>query len=341
MWEEAYPKHTLVSEAVNACKANKKLFYAKGLVNAVLRRVIDSPTLIDEVIEDQFPPYPSWWVRKLDEAYSHKSKDIIRASQYLAPMTLRFNQQMLSLQEKEKYLEELSVAGIEVKPITQVNAVVIRSAYRLTAPRPVEQIPGFLDGRCSVQDASAQLPPVLLRDLTGKRVLDACAAPGGKAAHLLETMELSLDALELDPLRAEKIRENLERLNLKARVLVGDASLDNWWDGQLYDAIIADVPCSASGIVRRHPDIPYLRREEDIARLQKIQRQILQSLWNKLKPGGELLYVTCSVFPEEGEDQAIWWLNKTNDAVRLQAPGQILPGEAHDGFFYALFEKAK
>jgi 16S rRNA (cytosine967-C5)-methyltransferase len=172
--------------------------------------------------------------------------------------------------------------------------------------------------------------------------LDACAAPGGKTAHLLELANCEVLALELDGDRLSKIGGNLDRLRLhsdKVQVLRGDASKASWWDGRLFDKILLDAPCSASGIVARHPDIPFLRREADIKSLQQKQRGILEQAWKMLKPEGLMLYVTCSVFPEEGEDQAIWFAAQHNNAVRLGAPGQILPTDVSDGFYYALFKK--
>ena len=220
----------------------------------------------------------------------------------------------------------------------------------LTQPRPVHELPGFEQGWWSVQDLSAQLAGALLPVSDGMRVLDACAAPGGKTAHLLERADIHLTALDADPKRLERVGENLERLGLfhdNVTLTCADAAdAQAWWDGVPYDAILADVPCTASGVVRRHPDIRWLRREDDIARTAALQRRIVDALWATLKPGGHLLYATCSIFPEEGEWQAHAFEKRHTDASRLPAPGQILPlkqaGEAHpigDGFFYALFAK--
>jgi 16S rRNA (cytosine967-C5)-methyltransferase len=207
---------------------------------------------------------------------------------------------------------------------------------------PVSELPGFYSGAVSVQDSGAQVAAVLLDPQPGERVLDACAAPGGKTAHLLELALCELIALELDGERLGKIGGNLDRLRLQSdavQVVRGDASKTAWWDGKLFDKILLDAPCSASGIVSRHPDIPFLRREADIKALQWRQRAILEQVWKMLKAGGRLLYVTCSVFPEEGEEQAVWFATEHADALRLGAPGQILPAELNDGFYYALFEK--
>ncbi|HEY9280429.1 MAG TPA: methyltransferase domain-containing protein, partial [Eoetvoesiella sp.] len=204
-------------------------------------------------------------------------------------------------------------------------------------------------GWWSVQDASAQQAAELLQPRNGMRVLDACAAPGGKTAHLLELADIDLLALDTDKVRLDRVGENLNRLGLmgpKVSLQCADAAnLKQWWDGQPFDAVLADVPCTASGIVRRHPDIRWLRREADIAKTVALQRKIVNALWETVKPGGRLVYATCSIFPQEGEQQAARFLATHPDAKRLPAPGQILPlsdgGQAsrYDGFFYALFAK--
>ena len=227
-------------------------------------------------------------------------------------------------------------------PIASVAGISLSSALLLPSPVPVSDLPGFYSGAVSVQDAGAQLAAALLNPQPSDLILDACAAPGGKTAHLLELADCQMRALELDGERLGKIGGNLDRLRLhseKVKVLRGDASKAAWWDGVPFDKILLDAPCSASGIVARHPDIPFLRREADIRSLQHKQREILTQVWKMLKPEGLLLYVTCSVFPEEGEDQAVWFAQQHGNAVRLGAPGQLLPTEANDGFYYALFKK--
>jgi 16S rRNA (cytosine967-C5)-methyltransferase len=202
-----------------------------------------------------------------------------------------------------------------------------------------------MQGAVSVQDAGAQLAPGLLCLQKGERLLDACAAPGGKTAHLLETIRSEpgeLIALEIDTERTKKIVNTLTRLQLinsRIQVITGDASQPNWWDGNLFDKILLDVPCSASGIVRRHPDIVFLRKQQDIVRLVETQRAILENVWMMLKNGGTLLYLTCSIFPEEGEEQITRFVMDHPNALRLEAPGQLLPSEHHDGFFYGLLKK--
>lgn len=342
--EAMYPMHTLVNEAVNATNLDANLGYAKGLINAVLRRVLRNENIYQEISEDKNPSYPEWWLRKLKFAYPNELNAIISCSREKPPLTLRLNHRQLSTAEaQEGYLAEIKAAGLEFKRVQPIAKVAIPAGVELASAVPVAQIPGFFNGACSVQDAGAQLAAQLLNPPKNARVLDACAAPGGKSAQLLEQFDIELDALEIDPVRAKRIEENFARLKLEGgRVLIGDASQPkSWFKGELYDAILADVPCSASGIVRRHPDIPYLRQEGDIKNLQVTQRKILTALWDVLKPGGKLLYVTCSIFPDEGELQAKWWLSAMPNALRLDAPGQLLPTKHHDGFFYALFEKKK
>ena len=233
------------------------------------------------------------------------------------------------------YLRELAAQGIAAQ---QIGA----DAVRLAQPLPVHAIPGFDQGHVSVQDAGAQLAAPLLDAQDGMRVLDACAAPGGKTGHLLECADIDLLALDSDGERLQRITQNLQRLQLSARLLQADACRADWWDGQPFDRILADVPCTASGVVRRHPDIRWLRRPEDAARLATLSSQILDNLWRMLKPDGKLLLVTCSLWPEESEMQAQAFASR-HGAIRLAAPGQLLPGANseldQDGLFYALFQK--
>ena len=256
-----------------------------------------------------------------------------------APLILRVN---VKQHTRKEYRELLHQAGIAAEPIDSVAGVTLDSALLLREAVPVSDLPGFYSGAVSVQDAGAQIAAVLLDPRPGERILDACAAPGGKTAHLLELAQCEMTALELDGERLGKIGGNLDRLRLQSdavRIVRGDASKAAWWDGKLFDKILLDAPCSASGIVTRHPDIPFLRREADIKALQLRQRAILEQAWKILKIGGTLLYVTCSVFPEEGEEQATWFAEEHTDALRLSAPGQILPAALNDGFYYALFKK--
>jgi 16S rRNA (cytosine967-C5)-methyltransferase len=266
-------------------------------------------------------------------------------------MTLRVNVRQHSRQD---YLEQLQVAGIEA-----VASRVAESAVVLERPLPVQHLPGFASGAVSVQDAAAQLAAPLLDVQAGQQVLDACAAPGGKAAHILESVHCELLALDHDKQRLQRVSDNFRRLQLVGLCQAGDASApDAWAHGRRFDRILADVPCTASGIVRRHADIRWLRRESDIAQLATTAQRILDALWSRLKPGGKLLLATCSVFPQEGEQQVRRFLQRHSDAAALPAPAQLLPDDdtalghlehadrtthplaaTHDGFFYAVLEK--
>ncbi len=340
---KGYPAHTIVDQAVKACGEYDKTMYAKGLVNAVLRKVsllVQPPKGEKLFPPDPIPMYvPAWWRANLKRHYSKAWQSILFQQAKRAPLILRVNPRQYT---REQYQSLLSDAGISAAPIDEVAGIHLPSALLLPEAVPVSDLPGFYSGAVSVQDAGAQLAAILLSPQEGELVLDACAAPGGKTAHLLELADCSMQALELDGDRIGKIGGNLDRLRLhsdKVKVLRGDASKAAWWDGILYDKILLDAPCSASGIVSRHPDIPFLRREADIRALQERQRAILSQAWKMLKAGGTLLYVTCSIFPEEGEEQAAWFADQHPNAVRLGAPGQLLPGELNDGFYYALFKK--
>lgn len=353
-----YPPHTIVDQAVTAMAARRELTFAKGLVNAVLRTFErERAALLSEAQADPLARwnYPAWWVAALEQAWPDLWRDILSAGNEPGPLTLRVNARRASV---DGYLQTLRDAGIDAARAGE-------DAVRLAAPMPVERVPGFAEGLVSVQDAGAQLAAHWLGARDGMHVLDACAAPGGKTCHVLERADVTLVALESNALRAERIGENLERLALSADVRVGDAGNPaSWHDGRPFDRILADVPCSASGIVRRHPDVRWLRRPSDIAALAAEQARIVDALWPLLAPGGELLYVTCSVFPEEGEEQARRFERVHGDAVRLDAPGQMAPVAAgtprqsgmlesagmraagrtgstldHDGFFYARFQK--
>ncbi|CAM3677744.1 16S rRNA (cytosine(967)-C(5))-methyltransferase RsmB [Polynucleobacter arcticus] len=339
---KGYAVHTIVDQAVKACSEYEPTMYAKGLMNAVLRKV---SLAIQAENEKPYPPdpvpmfFPPWWRANLKRNYSKAWQAMLIQQAQRAPLILRVNAQQHTRQEYQDLLQQ---AGITAEPIHSVAGTALDSALLLREPVPVADLPGFYSGAVSVQDAGAQLAAVLLDPKPGERVLDACAAPGGKTAHVLELAQCDMIALELDGERLGKIGGNLDRLRLQSdavRVVRGDASKGAWWDGKLFDKILLDAPCSASGIVSRHPDIPFLRREADIQSLQTRQRAILEQSWKMLKSGGTLLYVTCSVFPEEGEDQAVWFATKHADALRLSAPGQILPDELNDGFYYALFKK--
>ena len=336
---KGYASHTIVDQSVRACGEYDKTMYAKGLVNAVLRKV-SLATQPSEYPPDPIPMFvPPWWRANLKRNYSKQWQSILFAQAKRAPLILRVNQKQYS---RERYQSLLDDAGIASSAIESIEGFALPSALLIPNPVPVSDLPGFYSGAVSVQDSGAQLAATLLTPNSSDLILDACSAPGGKTAHLLELADCQMLALEIDEGRIGKINGNLDRLRLqseKVKVLRGDASKSSWWDGALFDKILLDAPCSASGIVARHPDIPFLRRQSDIAALQKKQREILTQAWKMLKPEGLLLYVTCSVFPEEGEDQAVWFAQQHTNALRLDAPGQLLPTEVNDGFYYALFKK--
>ncbi|GAA5236815.1 16S rRNA (cytosine(967)-C(5))-methyltransferase RsmB [Verticiella sediminum] len=334
-----YAAHTVVDQAVRAT-ASRELQRYKALINGCLRRFLrERDALLAEArrhAEGQWN-YPAWWVGQLRRDYPGQWQAILRAGERGGPLTLRVNRRRA---ERVALAAALRQAGVDSTPVGEHGLVLARA-------RPVQQLPGFAQGWWSVQDAAAQLAAPLLGVRDGMRVLDACAAPGGKTAHLLELADVELLALDADPHRLARVGENLDRLGLSARLEAADAAaVESWWDGRPFDAVLADVPCTASGIVRRHPDIRWLRRHNDIARTAALQVRIADALWQVTAPGGTLLYATCSVFPAEGERQAQAFASRHADARRLDAPGQLLPAPAdaaphaqHDGFFYALFEK--
>jgi 16S rRNA (cytosine967-C5)-methyltransferase len=330
-----YETHTVVDQAVRAAAAEPVSAHAKGMVNAVLRRFVREREALLAQATTQAPArwnYPAWWIASVRAAYPQQWESILEAGNRAPPLTLRVNRRKTDV---DAYLETLAAQGIAADRIGP-------DALRLARPLPVERIPGFMEGYASVQDAAAQLAAPLLDLQEGMRVLDACAAPGGKTGHILETAEVDLLALDSDPARLPRIEENLRRLGLRAQGRHGDASASDWWDGQPFDRILADVPCTASGIVRRHPDIRWLRRPDDAARLTALAARILDNLWGMLRPGGKLLLATCSLWPEESASQADAFAAR-HAALRLPAPGQLLPTAQperdHDGLFYALFQK--
>ncbi len=333
--DPAYAPHTLVDQAVDACAADSELQRAKGLANAVLRRFLrERDELLRKVLRQDEARwnYPQWWIAKARADWPHQWQQVLAAGDHQPPLTLRVNQRKTNVPD---YIVALTEHGITA---TQVGPCAVKLARAL----PVLQIPGFAEGLVSVQDAAAQLAAPLLDLHDGMRVLDACAAPGGKTGHMLELADLDLLALDQDTQRLERVRENLQRLSLHADLRQGDARARDWWDGMPFDRILADVPCTASGVVRRHPDIRWLRRPEDAARLAALSARILDNLWAMLKPGGKLLLATCSLWPEESAWQA-QALAERQGATMLLSPGQLLPTATkendHDGLFYALLQK--
>jgi 16S rRNA (cytosine967-C5)-methyltransferase len=330
-----YEAFTVVDQAVTVATSHPDMAHAKGMVNAVLRRFLrEKDELVKQVLTQpvaQFN-YPQWWIDAAKAAYPGNWQAILAAGNAQPPLTLRVNVRKTSVDD---YLTLLAEAGIGASRIGP-------SAVRLDKATGVAAIPGFEQGLASVQDAGAQLAAPLLGLENGMRVLDACAAPGGKTGHILELADVDVTAIDADPKRLLRVGENLERLGLTATLKAFEAQTRVWWDGQQYDRILADVPCTASGIVRRHPDIRWLRRKGDALQLATLSAKILDNLWQMLRPNGKLLFVTCSIWPQESEAQAAAFAVRHN-AIRLDAPGQLLPeGSAsadHDGLFYALFQK--
>lgn len=340
----------IVNETVNAAKMRPETQAAVSFVNALLRRYVRERDSLEELMaqrEDCLFNAPIWWVRAIKHAQPTKWKKILGLAQRHPPLTLRVNTSLSSVPELMARLAEAEI------PARQVG----QEAIEIISPVPVVRIPGFREGLCSVQDAGAQLVADFLPLKDGDRVLDACAAPGGKTAHLLERHKVELTALEIDPVRTQRIHENLDRLGLQANVITANAGdTASWWDHKPFDAILLDAPCTASGVTRRQPDTPWLRRPSDIEHLAREQKSLLGTLWPLLKDEGHLLYVTCSIFPEEGTLQIQNFLKAHSDAklVPLCTSNQgmmlLVPHEeeyyydgqlpsVHDGFFYALLKK--
>jgi 16S rRNA (cytosine967-C5)-methyltransferase len=347
-------QHAVVDQAVQACVALHAA-PAKGLVNAVLRgflrrqKELEATSQHSEVGRYSFP---LWWINKIRTEFPQQYADILLAGNRHAPLSLRVNRRRTT---RDDYLQRLAADGIAA---TAPPSMLEAQAVVLGKPMPVQRLPGFGEGHVSVQDVAAQIAAPLLDVADGMRVLDACAAPGGKSAHLLELADISLTAVDHDSARLQRINANLQRLGLAANVVCGDAANPAaWWDGVPFERILADVPCSASGVTRRHPDIKWSRRESDIAQFAAQQQAITDALWRLLAAGGKFLYVTCSVFREENHHQVERFLERHADArlqtlpldafpgarassvPQTQHAGQILPDAVHDGFYYALLQK--
>lgn len=328
-------QHVVVDQAVRAAKILNPL--AGGLVNAVLRNFLRKRKDILDAAKrnvESLYSYQKWWIEKVRAQYGDQAGAILDSGNQHPPMTLRINTKHTTMKE---YRSLLAAQEIEAE-------VVDPDALKLGRPVAVERLPKFSEGWVSVQDAGAQYAAHLLDVRAGMRVLDACAAPGGKAAHLLESADITLVALDKDEKRLSRVDENLRRIGLKAEVLCGDAaSPGDWWDGKSFERILADVPCSASGVVRRHPDIKWLRRPEDITSFAKQQKEILEALWPLLAVDGKLLYATCSIFKQENQNVIDTFLENHPEAspqkLKSLQEGQLLPNEQHDGFFYALLHK--
>ncbi len=346
--DAATPDYAVVDAAVNEARAVRA--WSAALVNACLRRFLrERDELLSQVNTDPAARFclPDWLLKQLRRHYPNEWESIALALGSPGRLTLRINSAKC---RRDDYLKLLEAAGVEAEPVPEAA-----SAVALAAGLDVARLPHYADGWIYVQDAGAQLAGELLAPRPGERVLDACAAPGGKTTHLLELTDGALDlvALESDPSRLDRLKENLARSTYAARIQLADAGKPGeWWDGQCFDRILLDAPCSATGVIRRHPDIKLLRREQDIAALAFEQARLLDALWETLRPGGSFVYTTCSILPAENARQISAFLERQGDAEahsinvawgRPAGPGrQILPGEAGmDGFFYAILEKKR
>lgn len=338
------PAHAAIGETVQVTRTLGKA-WARGLVNGVLRSAqrqsdeLHAMLDTDDVCATAHPP---WLLGKIRKAWPDHWQRITEANNQSPPMTLRVNEQHIL---RDRYRKKLLDACIQ-----STSSSTAPQAITLSKATGVELLPGFSEGVVSVQDESAQLAGTLLSTKPGDRVLDACCAPGGKTCHLLElNNDIELQALDVDEKRLSRVQENLDRIGLKAKLMSGDGcEPEQWWDGELYDHILLDAPCSATGVIRRHPDIKLLRKPEDIDALAELQKNILSSMWSLLKPGGTLLYATCSIMPAENSKQVEAFLTSQGDAELITIDAQwgedtgfgrqIFPGVG-DGFFYSLIRK--
>ena len=333
------PEHAAVSATVNATRALGQP-KSRGLVNAILRRYLRERKALDATLPRVW--LPPWLADRIRQDWGTQADAVMAQSRVPGPMTLRIHRGRMTLDAAIKALES---AGHTVRPIQGMPDALV-----LAQPVDLAGLPGFEDGWLSVQDASAQRAADLIAPRDGERILDACAAPGGKTAHLLERAAAQVTAIDCVAERLERVEDTLVRLGLQATTLAEDATTPkDWWDGQAFDAILIDAPCSGTGVVRRHPDIPWLRRPADIDRLVALQRKLLDRLWQLLRPGGRLVYATCSVLSAENALQVESWLADTPDARPRQlpnwgetvGPGQrIQPGGDFDGFYYSVIEKS-
>ena len=357
IWREKdapYTPHTLVDQAVEAAKRSEATTHQASFINGCLRRFLrerDALVAKTDANPQAVWNHPQWWIDRLRKDHPEQWQAILRANNAKAPLVLRINGLKTTVAQ---YIQSLAAMNIEASAVGEYGVVLAQAVA-------VPSLPGYAQGHFSVQDGAAQMAAPLLIGALPKQgtlnILDACAAPGGKTAHLLElcagTAKASVTALDIDARRCERVAQNLARLGLAANIVVGDAAQPTaWWDSELFDGILLDAPCTASGIVRRHPDVRWLRRPTDIPQLATTQALLLETLWPLLKPGGAMVYCTCSVFRAEGDAQTQTFLARHSDARLMPSPGHLLPqsgasgaairdnlqGE-HDGFYYALLQK--
>jgi len=332
---------TVVNEAVEAAKFINKS-WAGSFVNGVLRNFIRQKERLQTELkqnEEAFYSYPVWWIKLIKDHYHKDWESILLYGNKHPPLTLRINIRKINLKQ---YEEKLKSEAIPYRILGDV-------ALELTQPIAVEKIPGFIDGEVSVQDFGAQLAAKLLDLKDGHICLDACSAPGGKTGHMLEIADIELVSIDQQKDRLYKVKDNLERLQLHAHLKCADlTAINTWWNGKLFDRILLDAPCSASGVVRRHVDIKWLRRSRDIEMFAQQQKNMLRAMWQLLKKGGKLLYATCSIFPDENQKVIDDFIKEHEDAKEVKwsadlaldkYENQLIPSENHDGFFYALLEK--
>ncbi|MDD8060586.1 16S rRNA (cytosine(967)-C(5))-methyltransferase RsmB [Shewanella metallivivens] len=336
------PAHAAISETAEACRQLRFDGLVK-VINGVLRNIQRQESALNTDSDTLRFNTPAWFIKRLQQAYPDNWQAIIEQSHQRPPMWLRNNR--LS-QSREEYLSALTAQDIGAEAGPSPDSILLDS------PKDVANLPEFMQGAASVQDGAAQWAATLLAPAANELVLDACAAPGGKSCHLIELApSINLVAVDFDEKRLARVQQNLDRLHLKAQVIHGDAAnIDSWWQGQQFDRILLDAPCSATGVIRRHPDIKWLRKNNDIEELANLQRQIFDHCWQWLKPGGTLLYATCSILPQENSQQVEQFLARTADAKLVPIAQQsnpedigwqILPGQDNmDGFYYARLVKA-
>ena len=338
--QEKFNNFTIVNQAVDAAK--KIDFRKSKFVNAILRNYLRSKDDLHALLNQEQVAkysYQKWWIDKVKIEFKNDWEEILEIGNQHPPLTLRINKRKINIEE---YSETLINNGLEHQIISNTGLIIKN-------PLNINDIPGFLEGNISVQDFGAQIATELLDIKRDQKILDACAAPGGKTCNIVEYANVDVTALEIDEIRAKKIVDNLRRLELNANVIHGELCNDNlWWDGEHFDRILLDVPCSASGIVRRHVDIKWLRQMNDLKKFSEMQYLLLKSAWPLLKCGGKLLYVTCSIFTNENRDVIERFKKDFIDANEIELiyqnnikhiKNQLIPSENHDGLFYALLEK--